>query len=186
MLLVRLSRTLIILSAALSFLTTAHASADSTATDLVGVTAIVLLLSRLIALLLLLILARYYVFGVYIFLGSCDGLLHESRLAMLRFLIFRQMTGGFDCPLHVVVAQVVLQLPIVSHTVCEPMIGHVLKLRRRQRCCARNSHDLIVKVGQTLSWLAVNTGQLAKHLRANLFLVVALFKMEYKLIIRQG
>ena len=162
---------LIILSTAVLLFTTAFASAASaaTATTSAGVAAVVLLLSGLVALLLLLtavILTRYYVLGMDILLSGGNGRLHKGGFAVLRLPILGQLTGRFDRALHVVVEQIGLQLRVVPQTVCKPVIGYMLELRRCQCCCPRNSHDLVVKVGQTLTGFAVNTGHFIQHLSA--------------------
>ena len=168
---IRLLSILIILSAAVLLFTPALASAASaTTTTTAGVAAGVLLLSRLIILLLLLpavVLTRHYVLGVDVLLRGGNTRLHKGGFAVLRLPILGQLTGRFDHALHVVVKQIGLQLRIMPQTVCKTVIGHMLELRWRQRCCPRNPHDLIMKFGQALTGFAMNTRHLIQHLRAS-------------------
>ena len=78
------------------------------------------------------------------------------------------------------------QLRVVPQTVGKPVIGYMLKLRRCQRCCPRNSHDLVVKVGQTLTGFAVNTRHFIQHLSARFMFAVALLQVKYQFIVRPG
>ena len=74
----------------------------------------------------------------------------------------------------------------MPQTVRKAVIGHVLELRRGQRGCLRNSHDLVVKFGQTLTGLSMDTRHFIQHLSASFMLAVALFQVEYRFVIRPG